>query len=72
MLCLLSTEQLHKADFSLHTVVVFVVVVVFTLSRPLSMRITSLSAASAVAVAVVVVEVIEVCLNGVNQTFSSV
>lgn len=70
MLCLLSTEQLHKADFSLHTVVVFVVVVVFTLSRPLSMRITSLSAASAVAV--VVVEVIEVCLNGVNQTFSSV
>lgn len=67
MLCLLSTEQLHKADFSLHTVVV---VVVFTLSRPLSMRITSLSAASAVAV--VVVEVIEVCLNGVNQTFSSV
>lgn len=66
MLCLLLTEQLHKADFSLHTVVVFVVVVVFTLSRPLSMRITSLSAA------VVVVEVIEVCLNGVNQTFSSV
>lgn len=64
MLCLLSTEQLHKADFSLPTVVV----VVFTLSRPLSMRITSLSAAAAV----VVVEVIEVCLNGVNQTFSSV
>lgn len=67
MLCLLSTEQLHKADFSLPTVVV---VVVFTLSRPLSMRITSHS--STAAAAVVVVEVIEVCLNGVNQTFSSV
>lgn len=63
MLCLLSTEQLHKADFSLPTVVV----VVFTLSRPLSMRITSHSST-----AVVVVGVIEVCLNGVNQTFSSV
>lgn len=70
MLCLLSTEQLHKADFSLPTVVVFVVVVVvFTLSRPLSMRITSHSSTAA---ADVVVEVIEVCLNGVNQTFSSV
>lgn len=71
MLCLLSTEQLHKADFTLPTVVVFVVVVVvFTLSRPLSMRITSHS--STAAAAVVVVGVIEVCLNGVNQTFSSV
>lgn len=66
MLCLLSTEQLHKADFSLPTIVV----VVFTLSRPLSMRITSHS--STAAADVVVVEVIEVCLNGVNQTFSSV
>lgn len=65
MLCLLSTEQLHKADFSLPTIVV----VVFTLSRPLSMRITSHSSTAA---DVVVVEVIEVCLNGVNQTFSSV
>lgn len=59
MLCLLSPEQLHKADFSSPAVVV---AAVFTLSCPLSMRITS---------PVVVVQVVEVCLNGVNQTFSS-